>query len=94
MIQGSPRTPSRLPKLSGSRVQQSEVFKTMIGVGGPYNWGGSATAGIRAHTWICYNITFENFKRILQIKSFFKCNKLKMSLNLPYACCQRLVKTF
>jgi hypothetical protein len=31
MIQGSPRTPDRLLELSGSCVQQSEVFRTMIG---------------------------------------------------------------
>ena len=37
------RTPDRLPKLSGSRVQQSEVIRTMIGARGPYNLGGSAT---------------------------------------------------
>ena len=46
MIWGSPRTPDRLPKLSGSRVQQSEVFRTMTGACGPYNLGGFATAGI------------------------------------------------
>jgi topoisomerase IA-like protein len=46
MIQGSPRTPNRLPKLSGSHVQQSEVLRIMIGAYGPYNLGGSATAGI------------------------------------------------
>ena len=67
---GSPRTPDRLPRLSGSRVQQLEVFRIMIGARGPYNLGGSTIDGIRAHTWIYYNITFENFKRILQIKSF------------------------
>ena len=70
MIQGSPRTPDRLPKLSGSRVELLEVFRTITCARGPYNLGGSATAGIRAHTWIRYNITFENFKRNLQIKSF------------------------
>ena len=70
MIQGSLRTPDRLPELSGSRVQQSEVFRTMIGACGPYNMGGSTTTGIGAHTWICYNIAFENFKRILPIKTF------------------------
>jgi hypothetical protein len=42
---GSLRTPDRLPKLSGSHVKQSELFKTMIGARGPYNWGGSATVG-------------------------------------------------
>ena len=70
MIRGSPRTPDRLAKLSSSHVQISEVLRTMTGARGPYNLGGSATAGIRAHTWIRYNITFENFKRNLQIKSF------------------------
>ena len=70
MIQGSPRTLDRLPELFGSHVQQSDVFRTMIGARGPYNFGGSATVGIGAHIWICYNITFENFKMILQIKSF------------------------
>jgi hypothetical protein len=43
IIRGSPKTPDRLPELSGSRVQQSEVFRTMIGAHGPYNSGGSAT---------------------------------------------------
>ena len=48
MIRGSPRTPDRLPGLSGSRVQQSKVFRTVIGTCGPYNLGGSATfIGIR-----------------------------------------------
>jgi hypothetical protein len=42
----------------------------MMGTYGPYNLGESATASIGAHTWICYNITFENLKRNLQIKSF------------------------
>ena len=72
MIRGSSRTPDKLPKLSGSHVQQSEVFRTMTYACGPYNLGGSAIAGIRAHTWIDYNITFENFKIILTIKSFWK----------------------
>ena len=72
MIWGSSRTPDRLPELSSSHVQQSEEFKTMIGTCGPYNLGGSTTAGIRAHTWICYDITFENFKTILQFKKFLK----------------------
>jgi hypothetical protein len=40
---GFPRTPDRLPELSSSRVQQSEVFRTMIGARGLYNSGGSAT---------------------------------------------------
>jgi len=70
MIRGSLRTPDRLSELFGSHVQQSEVLRTMTGACGPYNLGGSTTAGIRAHTWICNNITFENFKRNLQIKSF------------------------
>ena len=43
MIWGSPSTPDRLPELSSSRVQQSEVFRTMTGARGPYNLGGSAT---------------------------------------------------
>jgi hypothetical protein len=43
MIRGFLRTPDRLPKLSGSRVQQSEVLRTMTGASGPYNLGGSAT---------------------------------------------------
>jgi len=42
----------------------------MTGACGHYNLGGFATAGIGAYIWIYYNITFENFKRILQIKSF------------------------
>ena len=63
MIQGSPRTPDRIPELSGSHVQQLEVLRTMIGARGPYNLGGSAIAGIRAHTWIYNNITFENIKK-------------------------------
>ena len=70
MIQGSLRTPDRLPELFGSHVQQSDVFRTMIGARGPYNLGSFAIAGIGAHTWICYNIAFENFKRILPIKTF------------------------
>ena len=72
MIRGSMRTSDRLPELSGSCVQQSEVFKTMTCPCRPYNLGGSARAGIGAHTWIDYNITFENFKIILTIKSFWK----------------------
>ena len=35
-------------KLFGSHARLSEVFKTMTGVCGPYNFGGSVTAGIRA----------------------------------------------
>jgi hypothetical protein len=70
MIRGSLRTPDRLPELFGSHVQQSEAFRTMTGAHGPYNLGGSTTSGIRAHAWICYNITFENFKMILLSKSF------------------------
>ena len=69
MIRGSLRIADRLFELFGSHVQQSEEFKTMIGTCGPYNLGGSTTAGIRAHTWNCNNITFKNFKRNLQIKS-------------------------
>jgi hypothetical protein len=42
MIQGSPRTLDRLPGLSGSHVQQLEVFRTMTGACGPFNFGGSA----------------------------------------------------
>ena len=42
MIRGSLRTLDRLPELSSSRVQQSEVFKTMTGARGPYDLGGSA----------------------------------------------------
>ena len=86
MIRGSPRTPDRLPRLSSSHVQQSEVCETMTGTCGPYNLGGSTKTGIRAHIWICNNITFENFKRYLQIKSFWRSTKLKLLFNLPYAC--------
>jgi hypothetical protein len=43
MNQDSPRTPDRLPELSGSQVQQSEVLRTMTGACGPYNLGGSTT---------------------------------------------------
>ena len=50
MIRGSPWTPDRLSGLSGSRVQQSEVLRTMTGARRPYNLGGSATTGIGAHT--------------------------------------------
>ena len=50
MIWGSPRTIDRLLELFGSCVQQSEVLGTMTGACGPYNLGGFATAGIRAHT--------------------------------------------
>ena len=42
MIWGSSRIADRLPELSGSHVQQSEVFRTMTGARGPYNLGGSA----------------------------------------------------
>jgi hypothetical protein len=70
MIGGSPRTPDRLLGLCDLCVHQSEVCETMMGTYGPYNLGESATASIGAHTWICYNITFENLKRNLQIKSF------------------------
>ena len=80
MIRGSLRTPDRLFELFGSHVQQSGVLRTMTGACGPYNLGGSATAGIRAHTWIRYNITFENFKRNLQIKSFWRVTNWKWSL--------------
>ena len=45
MIRGSPRTPDRLPELSGSCVQLLEVFRTMTGAHGPYNLGGFATLG-------------------------------------------------
>ena len=48
MIQGSPRTPDRLPELSGSHVRLSEVWKTMMSTCGPYNLGGSTIAGIKA----------------------------------------------
>ena len=37
---------------------------------GLYNLSGSATASIGAHTWIRDNITFKNFERNIQIKSF------------------------
>jgi hypothetical protein len=50
MIRVSPRTPDRLPELSGLYVQLSEVYKTMVGTCGPYNSGGSTIAGIKAHT--------------------------------------------
>jgi hypothetical protein len=40
---GFSRTPDRLPELSGSRVQQSKVFRTMTGTCGPYNLGSFAT---------------------------------------------------
>jgi topoisomerase IA-like protein len=43
MIKGSLRTLDKLPKLSGSHAQQSEVLRTMIGAYGPHNLGGSAT---------------------------------------------------
>ena len=43
MIRGSPGIPDRLSELSGSHVQQLEVFRTMEGARGPYNLGGSAT---------------------------------------------------
>jgi hypothetical protein len=47
---GFPRTPDKLFKLCGSHVQQSEALRAMKGACGPYNLGGSTTAGIRAHT--------------------------------------------
>jgi hypothetical protein len=50
MIRGSPRTPDRLQELSDLHVPLLEVWKIMIGTCGPYDSGGSATAGIRA----CY----------------------------------------
>jgi len=49
MIQGSLKIPDRLPKLSSSHVQISEVLRTMTGARGPYNLGGSATGGKRRH---------------------------------------------
>ena len=41
-----------------------------MGTCGLYNLGGTITASIGDHTWICNNITFEDFKMNLQIKSF------------------------
>jgi hypothetical protein len=46
---GSPRTPNSTG-LPGFHVQRSEVFRTMTGTHGQHNLGGSATAGIGAHT--------------------------------------------
>ena len=69
---GFSRTHDRLLGLCGLCVQQSEVWETMIGARGPYNLGSFAIAGIGAHTWICYDITFENFKTILQFKKFLR----------------------
>ena len=40
---GFPEDTGQIFGLSGSRVQQSEVFRTMTGARGPYNSGGSAT---------------------------------------------------
>jgi hypothetical protein len=42
----------------------------MTGARGSYNLGGSATAGIGAHTADLLQHYFENFKMILQVKSF------------------------
>ena len=42
MIRGSLWTLDRLSGLFGSHVQQSEVFRTMIGACGPYNLDGFA----------------------------------------------------
>jgi hypothetical protein len=85
----SPRTLDRLPELSGLHVQLSEVCKTMVGTCGPYNSGGSAIAGIRA----CYigsatTLLVKTSKWFCKIK-VFEGNKLKMLLNLPYACCMK-----
>jgi hypothetical protein len=40
---GFPRTPDRLLKFCGTRVQWLKVFKTITGTCGPYYLGGSAT---------------------------------------------------
>ena len=64
---GFPKDTRQTTGLSSFHVQQSEDFRVHVD---QHNLGGSATAGIGAHTWICYNITFENFERILQIKNF------------------------
>ena len=52
MIQGSPRTPDRLPELFGSHVQQSGVFRTITGARGPYNLGGSTTFCLQIELFI------------------------------------------
>ena len=43
---GFPEGTRQTTGLSGFRVQQSEVFRTMTEACGPYNLGGFATAGI------------------------------------------------
>jgi hypothetical protein len=63
MIRGPPRAPDRLLESFGTRALRSEVFETMMGACGPFNSGGSATAGIRAHTWIFCNITCEKLQK-------------------------------
>jgi hypothetical protein len=45
---GFPRTPDRLHKFCGTRVQWLEVFKTITCTCGPYYLGGSTTTGIKA----------------------------------------------
>ena len=50
MIRGSPKALGGLLELFGSRVQQSDLFRTMTCARGPYYFGGSTTAGIGAHT--------------------------------------------
>ena len=61
---GFPRTPDRLLESFGTRARRSEVFGTMMYACGPFNSGGSATAGIRARFPLesIAVFDFENFK--------------------------------
>ena len=65
MIQGSPRTLDRLPGLSVSRVQQSEVFKTMTSTRGPYNWGVSAIGDLLGSPRVAFPFLFVFFSKIV-----------------------------
>jgi hypothetical protein len=67
---GFSRTPDRLLKFYGTHVWLLEVFKTITSTCGPYYLGGSPQVVSTLMQWISYNITFENFKMILQDKSF------------------------
>ena len=65
---------------------------------GPDNLDGSVTIGIRARlrvsTWIICNITFKNFKRVLQIKGISRKKNLKHFLCLSSCLLQVSGKDF
>ena len=90
MIRGSPRTPDRLLELSGSRVQQSEVFRTMTGACGPYNLGGFYH-NVHSHGLVlvglllpeCFFLIFfwATCEYLLRFESL-KC--INMNMSIPY----------